>query len=115
MPTSCPQIEKYLEVQYQCQKKKGRLSQNKRVSRQPHIEGNISQMWNNDGRVLAEDMFGKFVHSILEQKFKADPVSIYSDSETMDHENSEFFSESNLTKEGDISITIQRRHKNEDI
>ena len=49
-------------------------------------------------RVLAEDMFGKFVHSILEQKFKADHVSIYSDSETMDHENSEFVSENKLTK-----------------
>ena len=41
-------------------------------------------MWNNDGTVLAEDMLGKAVRSILEQEFKVDPVSIYSDSEIMD-------------------------------
>ena len=98
-----------MEVQYECREKKERLSQNKRLSREPQIEGNISQMWNNGGTVLAEAMIGKAVRSVLEEEVDVDPVSNYSESETMDVKISDFVSLSNLTKEDDQSIQLQSR------
>jgi hypothetical protein len=67
VPTSCPQIEKYLEVQYQCQEAKRRKSENTKLSRLPRMEINIGHMWGNGGTVIANEMLGKAVRSIFEQ------------------------------------------------
>jgi hypothetical protein len=98
-----------LEVQYECREKEERKSQNKRLSRQPQIEGNISQFWNNGGTVLQEEMIGKAVRSILEEELNVDAVSIFSESEAMNVKLSDFVTGSNLTEEHDQSINIHSR------
>jgi hypothetical protein len=64
-------------------------------------------MWNNDGTVLAEEMLGKAVRSLLEQKVMMNPVSIYNVSVTMDQKISELIYSINLNREDEKSI--QRR------
>ena len=68
VPTSCPHIEKYLEVQFECQEAERRKSEDTKLSRFPRMERNIGHMWGNGGTVIASEMLGKAVRSIFEQE-----------------------------------------------